>query len=116
MTRRVLPDTVAQAGVDLTLEARNLHHALRRAIATRRGCCSWDIDHASWVVTLHSPEEQDINGKTLEDALAWCLVWLMAKGTPGDWGLGTPGDWGLGTGHPRGLDSGRELGIGPFLV
>ena len=61
------------------------------------------------MVTLHSPEEQDFYyRKTLEEALAWCLVWLMAKGTPGDWGLGT--------GHPKGLDWGRELGIGPFLV
>jgi hypothetical protein len=52
------------------------------------------------VVTLHSPEEQDFYGKTLEEALAWCLVWLMAKGA----------------GHPKGLDWEHELGIGPFLV
>jgi hypothetical protein len=45
-------------------------------------------EHAGWVVTLHSPDEQDFSGKTLEEALAWCLVWLMAP----------------------------ELGIGPFLV
>jgi hypothetical protein len=59
-------------------------------IATRRGSCSWDVDHASctWVVTLHSPEEQDCCGRTLEEALAWGLVWLMAP----------------------------ELGIGPFLA
>jgi len=38
---------------------------------------SWEIDHASRVVTLHSPEEQDFYGKTLEEALAWCRVWLM---------------------------------------
>jgi hypothetical protein len=48
----------------------------------------WDVDHAGWVVTLHSPEEQDFYGRTLEEALAWCLVWLMAP----------------------------ELGVGPFLV
>jgi hypothetical protein len=30
------------------------------------------------VVTLHSPEDHDVSGKTLEEALAWCLVWLMA--------------------------------------
>jgi hypothetical protein len=29
-------------------------------------------------VTLHSPKEQDFSGKTLEGALAWGLVWLMA--------------------------------------
>jgi hypothetical protein len=79
---------VAQAGVDPTLDGRALQDALRSAIATRRGYCSWDVDHAGWVVTLHSPEEQDFYGKTLEEALAWCLVWLMAP----------------------------ELGIGPFRV
>jgi hypothetical protein len=40
------------------------------------------------VVTLHSPEEHDFSGKTLEAALAWCLVWLMAP----------------------------EIGVGPFRV
>ena len=74
--------------------------ALQRAITTRRGSCSWDVDHARWVVTLHSPEEQDVSGKSLEEALTWCLVWLMAKGT----------------GHPQGLDWGPELGVGPFLA
>ena len=48
------------------------------AIGDRPGLCSWEIDHASWVVTLHAREEQDVSGKTLEEALAWCLVWLMA--------------------------------------
>ena len=47
-------------------------------IAIRRGSCSWDIDHAGWVVTMQSPEEYDFYGKTLEEGLAWCLVWLMA--------------------------------------
>jgi hypothetical protein len=83
-----LAGAMAQAGVDPTREGRALHDALRAAIATRRGYCSWDVDHAGWVVTLHSPNEQDFSGKTLEEALAWCLVWLMAP----------------------------ELGIGPFLV
>ena len=69
---------VAQAGVDPTLKGRALQDALRRAIAHRRGYCWWTVDHAGWVVTLHSPEEQDFYGKTLEEALAWCLVWLMA--------------------------------------
>jgi len=40
------------------------------------------------VVTLHSPEEQEFHRKTLEEALAWGLVWLMAP----------------------------DSGIGPFLV
>ena len=56
-------------------------------IATRRGYCWWDVDHTGWVVTLSSPEEQEFYGKTLEEALAWCLVWLMAP----------------------------EIGVGPFL-
>jgi hypothetical protein len=60
------------------------------------------------VVTLHSPEEQAFYGKTLEEALAWCLEWLIAKGTGHpkgpDWGHGTPGDWG------------HEIGIGPFPI
>ncbi len=56
--------------------------------AARRSYCSWDVDHAGWVVTLYSPEEQDVSGKTLEEVLAWCLVSLMAP----------------------------ELGSGPFLV
>jgi transcriptional regulator with XRE-family HTH domain len=61
---------------------------LRAAIATRRGSCWWDVDHAGWVVTLNSSERQEFYGRTLEEGLAWCLVWLMAP----------------------------ELGIGPFLV
>jgi hypothetical protein len=83
-----LASTVAHAGVDPTIEGPALQDALRESIATRRYSCSWDVDHASWVVTLHSPEEQDVSGKTLEEALARCLVWLM-----------TP-----------------ELGVGPFRV
>src|SRR5215212_10086210 len=49
---------------------------------------SWEIDHARWVMTLRSPEEQTFYGRTLEEGLAWCLVWLMAP----------------------------EIGIGPFRV
>ena len=30
------------------------------------------------VVMLDSPDEQDVSGQTLEEALGWCLVWLMA--------------------------------------
>jgi hypothetical protein len=56
-------------------ERAALQDALRAAIAARRGYCWWTVNHAGWVVTL-------------EEGLAWCLVWLMAS----------------------------ELGIGPFLV
>jgi hypothetical protein len=55
-----------------------MQDALRGAIATRSGYCWWDIDHAGWVVTLDSPEEQEFYGRTLEDAQAWYPVWLMA--------------------------------------
>jgi hypothetical protein len=54
------PLAVAQAGVDPTLDGRAL-----------------TVDHASWVVTLHSPEAQDFSGRSLEEGLAWCPVWLM---------------------------------------
>ncbi len=83
-----LTGAVAQAGVDPTLERRALQTALRRAIVSRRGYCDWTVDHAGWVVTLMSPEEQQFSCQTLEESLAWCLVWLMAP----------------------------ELGVGPFLV
>lgn len=35
--------------------------------------CSWNDDHANWAVTLHSSEEWDVYGKTLEEALVWLL-------------------------------------------
>ena len=82
-----LANAVAQANVDPTLESRALLDALRRAIAARRGYCWWTVDHAGWVVTLDSPREE-FYGRTLEEALAWCLVRLMAP----------------------------EIGVGPFLV
>jgi hypothetical protein len=44
----------------------------------KRGSRSQNVDHAGWLVTLHSPEAQGLSGKTLEEALAWCPVWLMA--------------------------------------
>jgi hypothetical protein len=83
-----LAGAIALAGVDPTLEPRELQTALRRAIASRRGSCDWTVDHAGWVVILMSPEEQEFYCRTLEEALAWCLVWLMVP----------------------------ELGIGPFMV
>jgi hypothetical protein len=73
-----LSGAIAQAGVNPTLEGRALQDALRSAIATRRGYCDWTVDHAGWAVVLYHPKEQTFYGKTLEEALAWCLVWLMA--------------------------------------
>src|SRR4051812_2949494 len=88
---RDLAGTVAFAGVDPTLEGRALQNALLREIAARGGYCWWDVDHAGWVVTGrpkgHSPREE-FYGRTLEEGLAWCLVWLMAP----------------------------EIGVGPFVV
>jgi hypothetical protein len=78
---------------------------LRAAIGTRGGYCWWDVDYAGWVVTLSSLEQQTFYGRSKKPSPG---VWLMAKGTPGDWGLGT--------GHPKGLDWGHEIGVGPFLV
>jgi hypothetical protein len=45
------------------------------------------VARAGWG-TLHSPEVQAFYGKTLEEALAWCLVWLKVP----------------------------EIGVGPFMV
>jgi hypothetical protein len=67
-----LAGTVAQAGVDPTLEGRALQDALLREIAHRRGSCWWDVDHAGWVVTLDRPERHEFSGRTREEALAWC--------------------------------------------
>jgi hypothetical protein len=65
-----LAGAVAPTGVYPRLESRTLQDALLGAIATRRGDCSWTVDHAGWVVSLYSPEEQDFSDKTLEEALA----------------------------------------------
>jgi hypothetical protein len=81
---RDLAGTVAWAGVDATLTGRELQDALRKAIASRRGSCDWMVDHAGWVVLLPSPEEQTLSRKALDEALAWCLVWLMRRNS--GWG------------------------------
>ncbi len=73
-----LASTVAKAGVDPTLEGRALQDALLSAIADRGGYLSWDIDYAGWLVFLHHPDEETFHGRTLGEALAWTLVWLMA--------------------------------------
>jgi hypothetical protein len=57
-----LADVEAKAGVDSTLDGRTLREAPRRTIATRRGSCSWTIDHASELVTLHVPENYPRHG------------------------------------------------------
>ena len=47
-------------------------------ITCRRRNVVRDVDQIGWVVTLYAPEDQTFHGKTLEEALAWCLVGLMA--------------------------------------
>ena len=87
-----LAAAVARAGVDPTPEAdgpsgsRALQDALRRAIAERRGYVAWDVDRAGWGVDLLSPDRQRFHGRMLDEALAWCLVWLMADAL----GIGAP--------------------------
>ena len=55
------------------------------------------MEQDSWlVVTLHSPEDRDFSRKTLEEALAWCVVWLTTTGTR----------------RPTSRDWGQALGIG----
>jgi hypothetical protein len=74
-----LAGAIAQAGIVPTLEPRPLQDAIRASIATRRGYFDWTVDHAGWVVTLYHPDQQEFSGRTLEEALAWCLVWLMVN-------------------------------------
>lgn len=40
--------------------------------------CNPDISPRFLNHGLSSPEEQTFDGRTLEEALAWYLVWLMA--------------------------------------
>ena len=81
-----LAAAVARAGVDPTAEPRPLQDALKRAIADRRGYVDWDVDHAGWRVDLLAPEREAFFGRTLEEALAWRLAWLMV----GELGGGPP--------------------------
>jgi hypothetical protein len=41
-------------------------------------------DHTGWVVMPHHPKEQTFYGRTLEEALAWCQVWLMVPDIGGE--------------------------------
>ena len=86
MLPRDLAAAIARAGVDPTAAPRALQDALKAAIADRRGYVAWDVDHAGWVVELLRPERQTFRGRTLAEALAWCLVWLMVE----ELGVGPP--------------------------
>lgn len=81
-----LSAAVARAGVDPTAEPRALQDALRGAIADRRGYLEWDVDRLGWRVDLLAPDRETFRGGTLEEALAWCLVWLMVE----ELGVGPP--------------------------
>ncbi len=72
-----LSAAITRAGVDPTCQPRALRDALKRAIADRRGYATWDVDQVGWRVDLLSPEEECFHSGTLDEALAWCLVWLM---------------------------------------
>ena len=42
------------------------------------------MDEVGWVVDLPRPGRERFYGRTMEVALTWCLVWLMAD----EWGVG----------------------------
>ncbi len=69
--------TIAWARVDPTLPRKPLLTALRGAIADRGGYVDFDMDERGWVVWLLAPEREEFRAQELEQALAWCLVWLM---------------------------------------
>jgi hypothetical protein len=69
---------LAEVGIDPTLEGPALCEALQRAIPSHRGSCTWQPIHTGWVVTLHYPERRTFFGQSLEEALAWCLLWVIA--------------------------------------
>ena len=76
-----LARVLTQAGIDPALEGADLQEAVHRAIAMRRCSCTWAKVHAGWVVTLQFPEPRRFFGTTLEEALTWCLAWIMAEET-----------------------------------
>ena len=74
-----LASAVARAGVDPTAEPKALTNALKGAIADRGGYVCFDVDAIGWRVDLLAPEPETFRGRTLAEALAWCLVWLMVE-------------------------------------
>ena len=78
-----LAAAIARAGVDASAEPRALRDALKAAIADRRGYVAWDVDHIGWRVDLLRTDRESFHGATLEEALDWCLVWLMTD----EWGI-----------------------------
>jgi hypothetical protein len=76
---RVGTGAVARAGGDPTLPERELQDALCAAIADRRGDRGdwWVGDDGLWHVELLAPTTNMFGGRTLAEALAWCLVGVM---------------------------------------
>jgi hypothetical protein len=75
-----LASVITHAGIDPALEGADLQEALHRAIAMHRCSCTWTKIHAGWVVAVQFPEPRRFFGMTLEEALAWCLTWIMEGG------------------------------------
>ena len=70
---------LTEGGIIPTLEGPALQEPLHRAIVLRRGCCTWKPIHTGWVVSLHYPESRTFFGVSLDDALAWCLLWVIVR-------------------------------------
>lgn len=80
-------EVLTRAGIDPSLGVPALQDALHQAIALRGRACEWTRLYTGWLVTLRYPEHHAFFGQTLEEALAWCLAWIMAAesrtGLPG---------------------------------
>ncbi len=70
---------IARAGVNPTVPRKPLLKALQSAIADRGGYVDFDMDRRGWVVWLLAPEREEFRAQELEQAFAWCLVWLMRE-------------------------------------
>ena len=79
-----LAAALAEVGIDPMLNGPALCEALQRTIALQRGSCSWQPIYMGWVVTLHYPERRTFFGQSLEDALTWCLLWVIEPRQPRD--------------------------------
>lgn len=74
------PELVAlleQGGIDLSPERRTVHEALLSAITGRYHAGAWSGDASGWVVEVQIPQQHIFFGQTLEEALAWCLAWML---------------------------------------
>lgn len=79
---------LACAGIPINAPDDELAAALRSAIADRRGYIAEpELGEIGWTVELLAPVRETFAGRTMEMALAWCLVYLM--GESGEVGVGT---------------------------